>query len=807
MLVGFLATFLAGPAVADDTTDPFGLHTPILVVLDTSGSMNEQVPEPETQTVAMTRIMAARAAVLDLVGSLGAGQSFGLIAYPGRNAPQVDGCSVGRVEVTPGALDVASASAAVRRLEPDGETPTGPALQNAADQLRDTYGDDTTGVIVLVSDGESNCGDIPVCDVAKQIRDSGLDVQVNTVGLELEGAAEQEMQCIADATGGRYIDVAARDNLTDAINESAHGALSVQATAPDKLHAVAGTSQDGLPTFTVALGSTGRVTASDVRVSLVISVDGNPGAVLVPRPVRFLGNVDTGTTQTVTFAVRPEAEVLGDVTWTVTATARNASPAIVTSNITLSDSLSPGQLGGVLEGVRTVAVVGDSYSSGEGGDVFYQDDTEGFPDQDSKCHRTANTYAGQIWGEKETTIIACSGAVTADFFAPDQSGDMKVRPQLLALRDLAISKSSPDAVFLTIGGNDAGFGGVATRCVIGARCDVSVSIGYKGVRTATADALENAMAVLPDVTDVIRAVDAAVNDRTAQRARGGGVIPIIVLPYPQILPETLAAGRDGCVLGLGTAELALLNGFENALNAAVTNAAYTVANEDRPVYVVNDVVNAFQPNHTACEGGDLSFVNIPSTAELGSSAVHFIDANERQQLLHPTADGYAAEARTIIAWSHSNAASEQKTTGTPVWSPQVVEHDVSWLDKVFAPGGARTQAGGATKVDADGFLPETTVIIRLHSSPRVLGTVTADKDGHVTAWERLPAGVPTGQHTLIAEGSAPDGTTIAVTRTITVMPQGGPSLYAALLVGVLLLGAGLLAGPWRSSKAMTRSRS
>lgn len=799
-IVGLLASLLSTPAVAVAAPDPFGFYTPIMVVLDTSGSMDEKLPEPELQTLTTTRIMAARAAVLDLVASVGPGQPFGLIAYPGRDAPFVDGCSIGRTEVAPGALDVAAASAAVRRLEPDGDTPTGPALQNAADLLRDAYGEETTGVIVLVSDGESNCGQTPVCDVAKQIRSSGLDIQVNTVGLELEGAAEAEMRCVADATNGTYVDVGDGDNLTDAINQSAHAALSLEVTPPSKLMAVSGTSQSDQP-FTVSVRSTGRVIASDVRVSLVISVDGDPGAVLVPRPVRFLGNLDTDTTQAVAFDVRPEPGVTGDVSWTVTATARNASPAILTEEITLSDSLAASQLGGVLKNVRSVAVVGDSYSSGEGADAFYQDDTEGFPDQDSKCHRTAQNYAGQIWGEDKTTIIACSGAVTADFFAPDQSGDMKVRPQLVALRELALSKDSPDAVLLTIGGNDAGFGDVAAQCIF-----FKCGSGNVVTDSTAASALQNARNVGPDVTDVIRSVDAAVNDKDAKKARGGGVIPIIVLPYPRILPETTTAvERDGCVLGISGAELSFLNRFEDELNSAVTAAARSVASEGRPVYVVDDVVDAFQPNHTACEEGDISYVNVVSRSAAGRDPVQqLIAVMERTELLHPTANGYAAEARTLIAWSRSDAAHATSVTGTPVWSPEMTTKDVNWFEKLFTARGPRTQAGGPTKVDADGFLPATTVVIRLHSSPRVLGTATADESGHVSAWVRVPVGVPTGKHLLIAEGVASDGTTRAVTQQITVMPKGGWWLYVVLIVGVVMLSAGLIGRPWKTRRTLAR---
>lgn len=130
-------------------------------------------------------------------------------------------------------------------------------------------------------------------------------------------------------------------------------------------------------------------------------------------------------------------------------------------------------------------------------------------------------------------------------------------------------------------------------------------------------------------------------------------------------------------------------------------------------------------------------------------------------------------------------------TGTPQWAPQIVEKGVPWLERVLNPtAGARTQAGGPAKVDAHGLLPDTGVVFRLHSCPRVLGTAVADDNGRVTTWQRLPLNVPTGQHSLIVEGLDPDGQLIAGSRTITVLPQGGWWLYVALGLGAVLFAGG-----------------
>ncbi|GAA3879294.1 VWA domain-containing protein [Tessaracoccus defluvii] len=798
------------------------MFTPVVVVMDTSDSMNEGVGGLISERY--SRIQAARSAVLDLVGSLGADQPFGLLAYPGRGALVVDGCKTGRVEVAPGPLDPAAAAAAVRRLTPDGNTPTGPALRHAASLIRDSYGKEARGVIVLVSDGESNCGEPPVCEVADEIRDSGLDVQINTVGLNLAGAAEAEMRCVADATGGRYVDAGdgSGDELSAAIASSAQATLSLTVDAPDSVRVVNGTTGSSGGDVVVTVRAGGRVAAADVRVSLTVRSTDDTGTstVLVPRPVRFLGNLDVGVSRSLVFAVRPDdLEWSRDASWTVTATATNAAPAIVDGTFHIDSAVSRTELGGVLAEVDSVVVLGDSYSSGEGAS-FYSGDTDG-GEGDSLCHRSQSTYAHAIWADN-TTVIACSGAVTSDFFAPQNSGDQAVRPQLLALRDLMLGDDPPEAVVMSIGGNDAGFGLIGRRCIYGNvlaelrvfswpagwRCDQGIEVDWSGARTSTTDALERAMAVQGDIVDVLRSVDAVVNDDEAARNRSRRTVPIVVVPYPRIVPETLPgnASPSGCVLGVGGSELAYLNQFLDALNTSVSLAAYTLRSEGRPVFVVTTVEGAFQPDHTICEGGELSYGVTVSTTSLSRTPVDAgIQLLNTQELLHPTPEGHTAMARAIVAWSQTPAAEEFDLVGTPIWDPEITRTPPNPLEgfslRLLGYDMPRTQAGGPLNVDADGFLPATEVVILIESDPRVLGSALADDEGRVSALVRLPSDLPAGEHHAVVLGQGADGTVRAVAVEVQVLPRGGPWLYAILGLGVVMVLTGVALRPWRRRDA------
>ena len=53
------------------------------------------------------------------------------------------------------------------------------------------------------------------------IRDRGIDLVINTVGFNVEPEAQQELQCIADATGGTYADASDADSLAKELSRAA----------------------------------------------------------------------------------------------------------------------------------------------------------------------------------------------------------------------------------------------------------------------------------------------------------------------------------------------------------------------------------------------------------------------------------------------------------------------------------------------------------------------------------------------------------------------------------------------------------
>lgn len=121
-------------------------------------------------------------------------------------------------------------------------------------------------------------------------------------------------------------------------------------------------------------------------------------------------------------------------------------------------SLSSSQL------TKSYAALGDSYSSGEGNGSYYLGSNTSI----DKCHRSPVAYGPELASKYKVgsfSFVACSGAVTADLFAPNH----KYPTEAAQLDSLSASTT---AVTLTIGGDDVGFAQLLADCVWG--------IGYGG---------------------------------------------------------------------------------------------------------------------------------------------------------------------------------------------------------------------------------------------------------------------------------------------------------------------------------------
>ena len=180
------------------------------LILDASFSMLEEDADGP-------RIDAAKKATNELVDSLPDTAKMGLLTYGAQesNAPdnRERGCKDIQRLVPVDTVDKAEFKSAIDGLTPKGYTPMGNALRKAADEL----GNDGERSIILVSDGIDTCAPPEVCDVAKELAGQGVDLTIHTVGFKADEDARAELECIAEAGGGQFLEAADSTSLAESL--------------------------------------------------------------------------------------------------------------------------------------------------------------------------------------------------------------------------------------------------------------------------------------------------------------------------------------------------------------------------------------------------------------------------------------------------------------------------------------------------------------------------------------------------------------------------------------------------------------
>ena len=200
LLVVALARPQRGLAVA--TVPEEGIDA--VVALDVSGSMQQRAGPGER----LSKLDAAKAAIGEFVAGL-EGDRVGLVTFQSAALP-----------MSPLTLDRAALARQVESVEPgllaDG-TAIGLGLAEAVNLLRDSPA--RSRVVVLLTDGENNAGEVPPLQAARIAE--ALGVRVYTIGFH--GASRSAglvdvrlLRRIAAATDAAYYDAASRDELARA---------------------------------------------------------------------------------------------------------------------------------------------------------------------------------------------------------------------------------------------------------------------------------------------------------------------------------------------------------------------------------------------------------------------------------------------------------------------------------------------------------------------------------------------------------------------------------------------------------------
>ena len=803
----------AGPSVSaasSTTAMPAAKEqAPLVLVVDVSESMTEN------DSSGRNKLSSAKKTMSTLVQGRPESTDLGVWTYPGGTTSGE--CAPGswipglQPDQHPDPTDV---DAHIRQLTASGNTPTGPALRGVVDSLKQKGF--TSATLLLISDGESNCGE-PPCEVAKSIVDEGFALSVPSIGFTISDKGRDELTCISQATGSSYREADNADQLIKELSQYEQRDLEVSVEAPTRIR------QGANAAITATIKNSSHYTVTNIRAA--ISIDPGTSRTIFPlilSPVRHLPALKEGESTRVTWAATGASGQTGTAGWKVAVGSRDAGSVLKRGKVEVTDEgLTLNDAGPLLQDVSgPVVVIGDSFSSGEGAGSYLD---EGEP----KCHRAQTAY-GAVLGGRQTHLIACSGAVTAD--VTDRSQYPSEPPQVKALQDLP---DNPGLVYLTIGGNDIDFKGIVEGCI-------------KNNCTANRAEMTRRLSDIPQRKESLkktyRAVMKAANTRERVKKRHGKVAPLIVSPYPDPLWEK-EQGNCATVVPklyfLSPSEISYGRQILTLLNRTVRDAVTELSKEGYPVYYAQDVVDLAKPNHTMCNE-DSYFVKIDVSAiSRGASDMYKdLQKNIRKQtdssdgsrqdidrdnpygiaeVAHPNVPGHEAWAQSLIAWSQTKEAQVVNTTmpeeggglrsaaagglkrlGRAVQSPQ--DHALSaQLQPLAADGSASRQVTTTTVRNGDtltltvtGVNPGSTVTVTVHSDIQTLGTLIADANGKASGTLALTADIPSGNHTLVLEGLNEDAQMGYYEVPLSVRETSGRLVLLAYGIALLLIAGGAM---------------
>jgi Ca-activated chloride channel homolog len=212
--VAALAAFviaLARPQIVRASVESVADGIDIALVLDTSGSMSERGFGGSAKIDAVKRV------VRDFLGGL-RNDRVGIVIFSGE-----------AIVLGPPTLDYAASQKLVEPIDTgtlSGGTAIGTGLASGINVLRDSEA--KSKVVILLTDGENNSGDITPLDAANMAK--LLDVRVYTIGaitvaatadrdVPVDSVDAQLMRKIAEDTGGHYYSVSDENSLAEVYRE------------------------------------------------------------------------------------------------------------------------------------------------------------------------------------------------------------------------------------------------------------------------------------------------------------------------------------------------------------------------------------------------------------------------------------------------------------------------------------------------------------------------------------------------------------------------------------------------------------
>lgn len=418
--------------------------------------------------------------------------------------------------------------------------------------------------------------------------------------------------------------------------------------------------------------------------------------------------------------------------------------------------------------------MGDSYASGQGAFSY----TAGTDTANSACHLSGRSYPFLLSANLFSSgrSVACSGAKIKDIVGDSRNyagqntpninkkelERLNLLPQILAnfspgylLQSDFVQKYNPQAVTLSISGNDIGFADIVSRCVMPAIVNTTCYPTYEDQQ---------------ELAKRIEGIESKL--KSTYRAVSAPGRRVYVIGYPQIV---VGGGNCAANVKLDDKEIEMFIGLTDTLNRTIKRAADSAGVR----YV--DVSQAFA-GRRMCENNSLEVAVNGVTAgnDSGWKGVKFI-GNES---FHPNELGHDLLRRAILlqtnnlkqpmpgvkppgASTGSLPLTTAPKTGRPVFQ--------SVSDSTLAPPVLARRQTVSVRIDpATAILrPSSPVSVRFDSDTTAIASGMTDASGGFSGSVVVPPSSPCGPNTLRIVGQNAANQPIEVVKEVYITSETG----------------------------------
>ena len=162
----------------------------IMLILDASGSMWGEIEGGK-------KIDIAKSSLSEVIDGLPDDATVGLISYGHRTKGD---CNDVEEIISLAKINKENLKNKINGLIPKGKTPITFSIQQAIDSLKKFENESS---IILVSDGMETCDQDP-CNLVKELNSLGIKFVMNVIGFDVSAEERQQLECIANESGGKY---------------------------------------------------------------------------------------------------------------------------------------------------------------------------------------------------------------------------------------------------------------------------------------------------------------------------------------------------------------------------------------------------------------------------------------------------------------------------------------------------------------------------------------------------------------------------------------------------------------------------